>query len=355
MTRLALVVAALAALLVAVPAEARSVPRGWLGAQVDGPLTAPDNPFGSEWDLMAASGVETVRVAFDWRAAQPKEGEPISFDDTDELVIAAAARRLPVLPVVHRTPRWAAARRGRGPASTPRGTAAYTSFLTALVGRYGPSGSLWAEQPALPRVPIRDWQIWNEPNLTRYWSTQPFARSYVRLLKASRRALRAADPGARAILAGLPNESWIALRKIYRAGGRGAFDAVALHPYTGRPRNVIRLVGFARREMRRHGDGRKPVWLTELSWPASKGKTRGAPGFVTTEKGQAARLELALRLLARARRRLRIERVVWYTWLSREGAVSSFNWSGLRRVRGRRLVTARSFRVFRAAARRLER
>ena len=100
-------------------------------------------------------------------------------------------------------------------------------------------------------MPIRDWQIWNEPNLTRYWSDAAVRAAYVRLLQASRRALRAADPGSRTILAGLPNESWIALRKIYKAGGRGAFDAVALHPYTGRPRNVIRLIEFARREMRR--------------------------------------------------------------------------------------------------------
>ena len=53
------------------------------------------------------------------------------------------------------------------------------------------------------------------------------------------------------MLAGLPNESWIALRKIYKAGGHGAFDAVALHPYTGKPRNVIKLIEFARTEMRK--------------------------------------------------------------------------------------------------------
>ena len=355
MKRLAIVLVALSALLVAAPADARSVPRGWLGVQADGPLTEKGNPFGGEWDLMAASGVQSVRVAFDWREAQPAEGGPISFAATDATVAAAAARRLPVLPVVHRTPDWAAARPGKRGAATPRGTQAYTAFLTALVGRYGPSGSLWSEQPGLPRMAIRDWQIWNEPNLTRYWSTQPFARSYVRLLRASRRALRAADPGSRTILAGLPNESWIALRKVYKAHGRRGFDAVSLHPYTGRPRNVIRLIELARREMRRYGDTRKPVWLTELSWPASKGKTKGAPGFVTTERGQASRLELALRLLARARTRLRIERVVWYTWLSRDESGSAFNWSGLRRVRGDRLRTARSLRVYRAAARRLER
>ena len=46
---------------------------------------------------------------------------------------------------------------------------------------------------------------------------------------------RARRPRLAHVLAGLPNESWLALRSIYRAGGRGAFDAVALHPYTGQP------------------------------------------------------------------------------------------------------------------------
>jgi hypothetical protein len=296
-----------------------------------------------------------VRVAFDWRAAQPSQGGPIDFSATDAAVLAAAQQRLPVLPVVHRTPDWAAERPGDGAASAPQGTASYTSFLTALVGRYGPAGSLWAERPELPREPIRDWQIWNEPNLTRYWTSQPFAKPYVKLLRASRRALRAADPGSRTILAGLPNESWIALRKVYKAGGRGAFDVVALHPYTGRPRNVIKLITFARREMRRFHDGRKAVWLTELSWPASRGKTEGAPGFVTTERGQASRLKLALKLLAKSRKRLKIQRVIWYTWLSREGSRNSFDWSGLRRERDGQLLSAPSLSVFRSAAKRLER
>jgi hypothetical protein len=225
------------------------------------------------------------------------------------------------------------------------------------VARFGPRGSLWAEHPEVAARPIRAWQIWNEPNLTRYWTPprgQGFARSYVKLLRAAHRALRAADPGARTILAGLPNESWIALRQIYKAGGRRAFDAVALHPYTGRPRNVVRLVEYARREMRRFGDGRKPVWVTELSWPAAKGKTKNTTGFETTDRGQASRLSDGLRLLARARTRLRIERVFWYTWLSREDSPNSFDYSGLRRVRDGQSVSVPALDAFRRSARRLE-
>jgi hypothetical protein len=365
--------AAVAVLLLAAPAAGaaeRSVPRGWLGVVADGPLTAPGAAVGPEWDLMTTTGVEAVRTSFYWPDAQPYAtfadvpadqaarfrdagGVPTDFAALDAIVLAAASRGLPVLPVVYGTPPWAGEVQG-DPASAPRDPALFARFLTALVARYGPRGTLWQERPDVPRMAIRDWQVWNEPNLTRYWARQPFARSYVRLLRAADRALRRADPRSRTILAGLPNESWLALRSVYRAGGRGAFDAVALHPYTGKPRNVVRLVELARREMRRARDRSTPVWVTELSWPAAEGRVDGTIGFETTDAGQASRLRSALRLLARERRRLGIGKVFWYTWLSAEGGPNSFAYAGLRRIREGELISAPALDVFRRAAVRLE-
>jgi hypothetical protein len=330
------------------------VPRGWLGVMADGPLTAPGfTGAGGEWNRIVASGAESARVAFWWQDLQPSSAATTNFAATDPTVLAAAARGIGVVPVVEGTPAWAR-QNAADPASPPRAPADFAQLVTTLVARYGPHGSFWAQHPEVHRLPIRAWQIWNEPNLTRYWSTQPFARSYVRLLRAAHRALKRADPGSRTILAGLPNESWLALRAIYRAGGRGAFDAVALHPYTGRPSNVIKLVVFARGEMRRAHDRRRPVWITELSWPAAKGKVKDIPGFDTTNAGQARKLRTALGLLAAARRRLKIERVFWYTWLSVEGGPNAFDYSGLRRVRHGRLVTAPALAAYRRAAQRLE-
>ena len=368
MSRLPLLLVAIL-LALAAPAQAaeRRVPQGWLGVVADGPLTVAHT---GEWDAMVGAGVESVRTAVRWYELQPygsaaevppadaarfrdAGGVPTDFTALDAVVAGAAARGLAVLPVVQATPAWAA----RSPGditSPPADPATFGRFLAALAGRYGPQGSLWAERPDLPRVPVRAWQIWNEPNLTRYWSEQPFAPSYVRLLKAADAALAAADPGADVVLAGLPNESWTALRRIYEAGGRGHFDAVALHPYTRRPRDVLRLVRYARREMRRANDRRTPVWLTELSWPAAKGKVPRPAGFETTDRGQAAKLGAALRLIVRARTALRIQRVFWYTWLSSEIGPSSFDWSGLRRLRGDTPVSAPALAVFRRAARRLQ-
>jgi len=339
----------------AAPAAAeRSVPRGWLGVIADGALTGEDAArFDREFDGMVSAGAESVRTAFYWNEAQPREGQAPDFSRYDAVVASAARRRLRTLPIVHRTPGWAS----RDPSdlfSSPRDEAPYADFLTLLVRRYGPDGTFWAERPDLPRVPIRDWQIWNEPDLTRYWAEQPFARAYVRLLRAADLALKAADPGSRTILAGLPNESFKSLAKVYEAGARGSFDAVALHPYTGKPRNVVRLVELARRVMRRNRDARLPVWVTELSWPAAKGRVKGTRGFETTERGQARRLGDGLRRLAAARKRLRIERVFWYTWLSTNEGPNSFEYSGLRRLKAGKPVSARSLAAYRRAARRLE-
>jgi hypothetical protein len=351
---IALVVVLLALLAAPAGAAERRVPPGWLGVTADGPLSATDD---AEWDRMAGAGVESVRVAFRWFRLQP-EPQAIDFAPTDAVVAAAARRGIRALPVVEQPPAWAATRPG-DLSSPPRDPAAVEAFLTALVGRYGPAGTFWAEHPELSRLPIRAWQIWNEPNHAGVWSEQPYAPSYVRTLRAAAAGIRRADSGAKVVLAGLVNRSWLALRELYKAGAGGLFDAVAIHPYTSKPKNVVRLAELARQEMRRRGDARLPIWITELSWPAAKtrsaqGKVKRRFGFEVTPAAQAARLRKALALLSASRARLRIGHVNWYTWLSAEAGPSSFDWAGLRRVRDGRAVSTPALAAYTRAARRLE-
>ena len=349
--------AVLVAALAAAPAHAagREVPRGWLGMDADGPHMEGD--YGTpeaEWDLLAQSGAESVRMAVRWPVLQPKAGEPPNLAVTDAQVLAASRRGLAFLPVVQGTPRWAARYRSKGHASPPRRISDFTRLLRTLVRRYGPRGSLWTEHPEVRRMPIRDWQIWNEPNFREYWSKQPFPKTFVPLLRASRRTLRREDRGARLILAGMANHSWAGLEKLYSGGGRGTFDAVAIHPFTMKPANVVRLVEMARDVMRRHGDGRRPIWLTELSFPAAKGRVDEPRGLETTQAGQVKRLRATLLRLAAQRKRLRIERVFWYAWLTYETRTSSFSWSGLRRVRHGEIVSTSSLTAYERVARKLQ-
>jgi hypothetical protein len=344
---------ALLFLVAAAPPARAAVPRDWLGVAVDGPLLESADEHAGEWPRIAASGATSVRVAFYWHEGQPLGPGAVDFAAYDAPVLAAARHDLGVLPVLFSTPPWARSRPDDA-ASPPRDPADYAAFLSALVARYGPQGSLWAEHPEVQARPVRAWQLWNEPNLSGYWSEQPFAKGYVALLKAARGALRAADPGALAILAGLPN-GWEALRQIYQAGGRRFFDAVAIHPYTARPDRVPRFVFEARKVMRRFGDRRKPMWVTEMSWPAAKGRAHDSIGIATDDRGQARRLRRGLIALAAARRRLRVQRVYWYTWLSAESSDSVFAWSGLRRLHDGAVVSTPALKAFRATARLLRR
>ena len=179
---------------------------------------------------------------------------PTRFGALDRIVAAAALRGLTVLPVVEHTPGWDALHASNA-ASSPRSTAPYAAYLTALVKRYGPDGAFWATHPSLPATPIRMWQIWNEPNFTSYWSEQPFAPGYVRLLRAAHDAIKAADPSAQVVLAGFADFSWQYLAQVYAIpGAKNLFDVVAVHPYTARPDGVIVILQRVRDVMNRAGD-----------------------------------------------------------------------------------------------------
>ena len=206
----------------------------------------------------------------------------------------------------------------------------------------GPSGSFWDDHPNVPKLPIRQWQLWNEPDHTHYWSDQPYVRDYVRLARAARKAIKRADPGARVVMAGFADRSWDSIAAVYRAGARGVFDVVAIHPYTFEVRNVMRIVEYARRELRRAGDPERPLWLTEVTW--SSGKRPGVPPapFETTPADQAARLSEALPLLIRERHRLGVERIFWENWISNDSNhANPFDFSGLRDLDPDGSVTAK--------------
>ena len=258
-----------------------------------------------QWTLMAQSGVQSVRTVFNWATAQPEAGAPFDFAATDRWVELAARRDIKVLPVVLDTPTWAALL-PRESGSPPEHVSDYTAYLRALVLRYGPAGSFWDERPDVPRRPLRDWQIWNEPHISRLLEHQGprarrlGARSTRACCAPAKRAIEAIDPGATVVLAALADFSWKHLTRLYRHGIRGHFDVAAVNLFTSRPTNVLRGLALVRGSLRKGGERRKPVWLTEVTWPAGKGRVprprvAWQRGWYTTDRGMArAPVELLL-------------------------------------------------------------
>ncbi|MBV9193834.1 MAG: hypothetical protein JO168_06775 [Solirubrobacterales bacterium] len=360
----------------ATPRAQRAVPQGFVGTVADGPVF-PDTDnhinLGRQLDVMVASGVESVRVVFDWAQAQPysswsdvpaaearqfvdEDGIPTRFAAPDQIVGLAAQRGLTVLPIVIDAPPWDAAPKQSAVEANPRSVYWYGQFAKELAARYGPHGSFWATHS--PKVPITMWQIWNEPDLTMFWPAQPFARSYVTMLAAARRAIRSADPKAKILLGGLTNYSWNDLAQIYKVKGAASlFDVVAIHPYTKTPSGVIKILGLVRSVMNAHGDGQKPLLADEVSWPSSRGSANDHSGFSfsTTEAQQASDLSQVLPLLAANRIRLRLAGFYYYDWASVEMATGpSFSYAGLFRYVNGRFVAKPAFAAFKRAALALE-
>jgi hypothetical protein len=375
--RLRVVLLTAFALLVAAGPAATRVPRGFAGADIGGAFFYPGVDQNAEMSSIVASGVHSVRAVFSWSQAQPYAnfatvpagqraqfrdvgGVPTNFGPSDQVVALAASHQLTILPVLEYAPSWAARNPGNA-ASPPSSPEAFARFAAAMVGRYGPRGTFWSENPSVPRVPIRMWQIWNEPNFKTYWLQQPFERSYVQLLRAAHTAIKGADRGAEVVMAGLTNYSWKYLMKIYKIkGARGAFDAVAAHPYTATASGVITILGKVRAVMNRFGDRRKPILATEISWPSAKGKAPARFEAATSEAGQAQKIGQAIPLLARNRGRLRLQAFYYYTWITDETMPAArsdpFNFAGLWKfVQGAGISPKPAYAAFVRAVKAIER
>jgi hypothetical protein len=177
----------------------------------------------------------------------------------------------------------------------------------------------------------------------------------VKLLRAAHTALHQADPQARLILSGLTNDSWNALVKIYKAGGKPYFDAVAIHPYTAKVNGLVKIMAFVRYGMRRFHDGGKPIIVTELSWPSAAGKVRHIGFNEVTERQQARRVAASYELLAKDHRHFKIEAVYWYTWLSIDRGRYYFNYAGLRKITSHGPASKPAYRAFKRVVRKIKR
>jgi hypothetical protein len=358
------VVAALVALLLAAPPAlaARAAPQGFFGVMYDhGIERASAEVQDAQWDLMASSGVESVRTVFDWADAQPDgRGSAFKFDQTDGVVRRAALRNIEVLPVVFYAPKWARAYRNRF-TSPPAKRADYVTYVAALVERYGPEGTFWTEHPELPKRPVREWQIWNEPHLPAYWDAPekgPFgyARAYPLLLRASYNIVKSLDPGAKVVMAGLTQRAWEEIEVLYQHGIKSYFDVAALQIFPQTVKRSVKATKLFRDALRKRRDGRKPIYVTEITWPASKGQTDGIKyQRQETPRGMATKLSQMYSAMVTRRRALGVGRVFWYTWSSPYGRGGSiFNFAGLQRFDGDGFVPQPALGAYQRSARRFQ-
>lgn len=270
---------------------------------------------------LARIGVGIVRQTFDWAAIE-RAPDQYDFTTYDSFVGSLAIRRMTVLPVLLDPPPFRSSKPKTGAAAGTYPPADYADmgrFAATLVRRYGPRGRFWKLHPELPKVPIRAWQVWNEPSLPAYWPAGPDPAQYTRLLEVVGHQIKRFDHRAEVVTAGIP-DSRLGIpfsdfvKGMYRAGARGSFDSLAIHPYSRDATGVAAAVEDARQIMDANGDRRSDIWVTELGW-ADAGP---ASSFTVGASGQAERISSVFRTLVRLRHQARLRGVVYFGW--RDGA-----------------------------------
>ena len=333
----------------ALPSAAMALPANFWG------IAPQATPSAEQFLRLKTGGVDSMRIPISWAAVQPVEGGVADWLAVDTLVRGATLAGIEVLPFVYEAPSWAVPRavvpRSGGTASAPKtlpvktGTqrTAWTSFLQLVVGRYGPSGSFWAENPTVPKRPIRVWQIWNEQNF-KYFVVRPNPVEYGRLLNISYAAIRSVDPGAQLILGGMFSEPWEArikrgprqaylatdfLDRMYRAtpGIKSKFAGAALHPYTGSYQELSEDIGEFRAVMKQHGDAGKGLWITEVGWSSKPPAANNS--FAKGPQGQVRQLKGAFNLFKRWQAKWRLKRIYWFSVDDQVGACNFCDGSGL--------------------------
>ena len=209
--------------------------------------------------LMSVAGIANVRFDIDWTDWEKDHALP----SVAAVLDSAEREGVAALPILNTAPRAVL------PVAEKQDEfiAAFRPFVADVMRRFG---------DRFPAI-----EIWNEPNLPRWWNI-PNPTNYLAVLKAAYEEIKAASPGTLVCLGGVSDVGLGYIRAIYELGGAPFFDVVCCHPYTipFAPEGVLDAkLAKLRALMAEFGDAEKPIWITEVGFPTH----RNGVGTVETQ------------------------------------------------------------------------
>lgn len=203
------------------------------------------------------------------------------------------------------TPRWAGG--GTNGDQAPSSNQYLSTFATAVARRAIADG-----------LPIRNWEVWNEPNNGVGTWTGTNAQM-VAMAQAIHGAVKAVDPTYK-VLTPSPQGNATTWMSGYLAAGGGAYaDVMAFHGYTfSAPETIATLIDSYKSVYANYGQSAKPIWDTE------------AMDLRTSDATLQARFLAVYYLLHQAKG---VERLYWYAydgdqgqeWFSTTGSSAAAN------------------------------
>ena len=228
--------------------------------------------FNRPADTMLQTGGSWVREDFLWGLIEPRQGR-LDWTAPDRITQSLRDRGLNILGIISYSVNWATPATEDDPSPNPVSVYPpdlnkYYTWVRTLVTRY--------------KGKIAHWEIWNEPDNPLFWKPSPNPRQYAELLKTAYRAVKDADPNASVLTGGVSGNAIPFLEELFAAGAGNSFDILAIHPYPipldkaqgriqSRP-EVHKMLDVElnkyRAFLQRHNLSGRPIWVTEVGWPA---------------------------------------------------------------------------------------
>ncbi len=216
-------------------------------------------------DLVKAAGFTTIRDECYWSDVEKVKGVYSFPKQIDDYILAAQRRGIRVLLILNYNNPLYAAHAGSA-VTDDSNRVAYARYCRETVKRYAPLG-------------VKNYEIWNEPNIPQFWDLSPSAEDYAELLKAAYPAIKAVDSTVKVLgCATSPAEGnpapfidWLTfITGVFQHDGGDFMDAVSFHYYSVDTAPENKFLNDVQKLQAIIGV-EKPIWLTEFGYPANSG------------------------------------------------------------------------------------
>lgn len=198
-------------------------------------------------NLLQQIGAKVVRLPRSWHLME-EAGKGITrqwfWDELDADVAAAEKAGVKLIIEFAQTPCWASSAPNKR-CNDPT----YNEYLSYPPTNYNDYADAIARLVERYRGRVYAWELWNEPNIVKFWkllgprpkasndSSNSFialegASQYANLVKASYSKIKNADPQTIVLAGAIAGGDIAYLNEMYKAGVKGYFDALSMHPYT---------------------------------------------------------------------------------------------------------------------------
>jgi hypothetical protein len=235
------------------------------------------NVAAQQAELAAAIAPATSATHFtvQWSGVERQPGQ-YDWTRTDAVYDTLLANSLEPVMVIFDAPWWARDSGASCPADEGRACTypplpehyeAWEDFVEAAVDRYPDAVAI---------------EVWNEPNIGRFWAPAPDPVRYAAVLGHAHQAVRDAGSTAPVLLGGLVPTNNITpavfLDRVYDNGGADDFEGIASHPYS-RQQPLVETT-WARVETltdvsNEHLDFDTPIWITEVGVSSDETQSTG--------------------------------------------------------------------------------